>query len=435
MGAGSSVLHTDVLHGFSRVGLVSGWLALALMLGATPAAGAPTPDFDVSSPVVAGAPATFTSKSVPTGNLEITATDWSFGDGTGGSGTVIQHIFPSPGTYLVTLTATDMSGSASVSRQVTVLSPPVASFIFTPDPPVAGRPTTFASTATPVPGQSIASLEWDFNQDGVFDASGGTATHVFPSGGEHVVRLHVGDSSGVSAELIRRIRVNAPPAVSFTVAPGEPLVGQQVSLTSTSKDAEGPLTEHAWDLDADGNFDDASGSTVSGMFMSAGRHSIALRVTDSDGTSSTLTRAITVRAPDPPRTAGSEGRPPGAAPGPFLTLMAPFPIVRLAGEVVRNGARIRTLSVRAPSGARVMIRCRGSACPAARVQRRVVRRPVRFRALERFLPAGSVLEVLVRRGDQIGKYTHFRIRRGRVPRRTDGCLPPNSTRGVRCPGT
>ena len=228
--------------------------------------------------------------------------------------------------------------------------------------------------------------------------------------------------------------MNAPPAVSFTVAPGEPLVGQQVTLTSTSTDEEGPLTEHAWDLDADGNFDDASGSTVSGMFMSAGRHSIALRVTDMDGTSSTLTRVITVRAPDPPRTAGSEGRLPEAGSAPFLKLMSPFPIVRLAGEVVRDGARIRTLSVRAPSGARVMVRCRGGGCPAKRLQKPVARGPVRFRSLERFLPAGSVLEVLVRRGDQIGKYTNFRIRRGRVPRRTDGCLPPNSMRGVKCPG-
>ena len=97
-----------------------------------------------------------------------------------------------------------MSGSAPpLSRQVTVLSPPVASFIFTPQPPVAGRPTTFASTATAVSGHSIASIGWDFNQDGVFDASGGTAEHVFPNGGEHVVRLHVGDSSGLSAELIQ----------------------------------------------------------------------------------------------------------------------------------------------------------------------------------------------------------------------------------------
>ena len=405
------------------------------MLGAAPAAGAPTPDFDVSSPVVVGAPATFTSKSRPTGNLEITATDWSFQDGTGGSGTVVQHTFGSPGTYTVTLTVVDMSGSASVSRQVTVLSPPVASFIFTPDPPVAGRPTTFASTATAVPpAQSIASIEWDFNQDGVFDAPGGTAEHVFPNGGEHVVRLHVRDSSGLSAELIRRIRVNAPPAVSFTIAPGEPLVGQQVTLTSTSSDEEGPLTERAWDLDSDGNFDDASGSTVSGMFMSAGRHSIALRVTDTDGTSSTLTRAVTVRAPDPPRTAGSEGRLPEAGSVPFLKLMSPFPIVRLAGEVVRDGARIRTLSIRAPSGARVMVRCRGGGCPAKRLQKPVAGGPVRFRSLERFLPAGSVLEVLVRRGDQVGKYTNFRIRRGRVPRRTDGCLPPSSVRGVKCPG-
>ena len=314
-----------------------------------------------------------------------------------------------------------------------MLPPPVASFIFTPVPPVAGRPTSFASTAIAVPGHTITSIDWDFDSDGHFDANGANVQHTFPSGGEHVVRLRVLDSSGVSADLMRRITVNAPPDVSFTVSPGEPVAGQQVTLTSTSDDSEGPLVEQAWDLDGDGDFDDASGSTVSGMFMSAGRHSIALRVTDTDGTSSTLARVITVRAPDPSRTAGSEGRLPEAGSTPFLKLMSPFPIVRLAGEVVRDGTRIRTLSIRAPSGARVMVRCRGG-CPAKRLQKPVARGPVRFRSLERFLPAGSVLEVLVRRGDQIGKYTQFRIRRGRVPRRTDGCLPPNSMRGVKCPG-
>lgn len=412
-------------------------MALVLTLAAAAPAAAseaqPTANFTVSSPVVAGAPATFTSTSEPTPQHEITASEWSFGDGTpAASNATVQHTFPSPGTVTVTLKVTDNTGEASISKPVTVLPAPVASFMFTPVPPVAGRPTSFASTAIAVPGFSIASADWDFDADGQFDAGGANVQHTFPSGGEHVVRLRVLDGSGVSAELVRRIAVNAPPDVSFTFLPSEPRAGQQVTLTSTSGDSEGPLVEQAWDLDGDGDFNDASGASVSGMFTSAGRHSVALRVTDADGASSTQVRVITVRVPDSPGAVA--GNTPGATPpGPFLRLMTPFPVVRLAGEVIRNGARIETLSVRAPAGAQVVVRCSGARCPDRQLAKRSGRRPVRFRKLERFLPAGTSLAVLVRRAGQIGKYTRFQIRNGRVPKRTDSCLFPGTSAGARCP--
>jgi hypothetical protein len=60
---------------------------------------------------------------------------------------------------------------------------------------------------------------------------------------------------------------------------------------------------------------------------------------------------------------------------------------------------------------------------------------VRFRVLERLIATPLVVEVLVRHGDRIGKYTRFRLRRDRRPRRTDGCLWPGATRMARCPET
>jgi PKD repeat protein len=409
------------------------------MLGAAPASAAPTPAFQVSSPVVAGAEATFTDQSQPV-LLPITSVTWSFGDGTvvpGEPGGSVRHAYASPGVKTVTLTATDTLGdplgSASLQRDITVLPAPVASFVVIPQPPVAGRPANFVSTATPVPGYSISAFDWDFNQDGATDAAGATAQHTFASAGMHAVRLRILDGSGVGAVVVQPVRVNAPPEASFTVSPAEPETGEQVTLSSTARDSEGPLAEHAWDLDGDGDFDDASGASVRGTFMSPGQHAIALRVTDSDGASTTRTRAITVRGSESSRGSG-DGRVLGSPPAaPFLKLMTPFPIVRLAGELVRDGARILTLSVRAPAGAQVLVRCRGGSCPAPRLKKLARRKPVRFRALERYLPAGSILEVLVRRSGQIGKYTKFRVRRNRRPRRIDACVLPNATKAVRCP--
>jgi hypothetical protein len=51
----------------------------------------------------------------------------------------------------------------------------------------------------------------------------------------------------------------------------------------------------------------------------------------------------------------------------------------------------------------------------------------------RLLRAGATLRVLVSSPGSVGKYTRFRIRRGRVPARRDRCLPPGGTIPIRCP--
>jgi hypothetical protein len=114
-------------------------------------------------------------------------------------------------------------------------------------------------------------------------------------------------------------------------------------------------------------------------------------------------------------------------------MLSPFPIVRLVGSVTELGTRIKLLSVSAPRGARAVVRCRGAGCPVKRAEKLVGRAPVQFAALKRLMPAGVVLDVLVRRGDSIGKYTRFKLRRNRRPQRADGCLWPKTGRMAPCP--
>jgi hypothetical protein len=79
------------------------------------------------------------------------------------------------------------------------------------------------------------------------------------------------------------------------------------------------------------------------------------------------------------------------------------------------------------------VSCRGSACPAKRVSRYMGGRPVRFRRFERRLRAGAVLTVRISNDDLTGKFTQFRVRRGKEPKRRDRCLRPGETSGSRCP--
>ena len=113
------------------------------------------------------------------------------------------------------------------------------------------------------------------------------------------------------------------------------------------------------------------------------------------------------------------------------TLLRPFPIVRIRGYFKHGGVRVTLLSVNAPSSAHVAARCVGSGCPVRSV--RVASAPARLRAFERFLPAGTVLQVRVTSAGRIGKYASFVIRAHSAPLRNDLCLMPGKSKPATCP--
>jgi hypothetical protein len=113
-------------------------------------------------------------------------------------------------------------------------------------------------------------------------------------------------------------------------------------------------------------------------------------------------------------------------------LLRPFPIVRIKGFLTARGARVMLLTVRAPLGARISLRCEGTGCPRRRWARAAVL--VHVRPFEqRVLRAGVRLTIRVTRRGRIGKYTSILLRRGRPPLRVDRCLYPGSTQPRRCP--
>jgi PKD repeat protein len=438
-----------------------GCLALVLAVEAT---AAPTPIFTVNGtlatgeqiPVVAGEEVRFASNSTGIGaivNVWDLDGDVSTGpEGFEASGTAVTHTFPcaaTPSTVNVRLRVTDededpLARTVTTPPQPIVVNPPTppaADFSVSPTQPVPGATATFTSTASDVPGCPITSIDWDFGNDGTFDASGPTAATAFTSG-SHRVHLRVQYSGGLSADAFHDVLVNAPPVADFTAFPTSPLVGEEVNLTSDSSD-DGGLAEQLWDLDGDGAFDDASGSRAKLMFTAPGNHTVSLLVRDGHGATSRVSKVINARrstllqpitnqpgSNSPP--AKGNPAPSAGISQPVLRLISPFPVVRLTGSVVKRGTRVRRLSVRAPAGSKVFVRCRGRGCPVKRAAKLVKRSTVRVRAFERLLRPGTLLEVLVRRGDQMGKYTSFRIRPKRVPKRIDGCLPPSASRGVTC---
>jgi hypothetical protein len=212
------------------------------------------------------------------------------------------------------------------------------------------------------------------------------------------------------------------PAASFTWVPAAPVVGESVSLVSSSTDVASPLTGFAWALSAVEPF--AAGKPVfTTSFSTPGAHVVRLRVSDAAGRSSVATQTVPVSAHP-------------------TALMQPFPIVRIAGSITRRGARIKLLTVQAPISAQVTIRCRGHGCPtksesrSAKASRKskhkVAAVLLSFGHFARAYRAGARLEVLVVKPGQIGKYTIFKVRRHKLPIREDACIVAVRSKPIAC---
>jgi hypothetical protein len=263
----------------------------------------------------------------------------------------------------------------------------------------------------------------------------------------------------------------ANPVAEFTIAPTDPTTDTRVTLTSTSTDEDNDITLLSWDLNGNGRFE-REGSpedvgTVRARFRIAGVFTITLQVTDATGGSSSVSHTITVTAPDPVTEPPPPEDPPppppppsGHSPAPSTTstvivspaarvagsvsrsiaparLLAPFPVVRIQGKVIRNGAAIRRFTVKAPAGARVRVTCRGRGCPKRTTLVKRARKAtiLRFSGVERRLRVGTVIEVYVNRKSRMGKYTRIVIKRNAAPARQDMCVLSMRRSPSSCPSS
>ena len=239
---------------------------------------------------------------------------WNLGDGSPvKTGMAITHAYNTPGVYPVTLTVTDNDGAIDVT---TVAVPvevggvagvnqlPVANFTFQP----AQGPTvnlnevvTFKAAGSSDPDGTIEAYEWDFNNDGVYDATGTTASHVYHTGGSKIVTLRVTDNVGGRGFKTRVVSVEfTSPTARFTYTPTKPKTGEVVSFDgSASTDPDGRVEFYEWDFNNDG-ICDATGKFVNHAFDVGGSQPVTLKVTDNDGVTDHTTQAVTVAINTPP---------------------------------------------------------------------------------------------------------------------------------------
>jgi PKD repeat protein len=317
-----------------------------------------------------------------------------------------------------------------------------ASFAFSPSHPLSYESVQFTDTSVATgDGNAIVSESWDFSQDFVYDRTGPTVSWVFGAPGDRIVHLHVVDTNGDTADFVDTVPVrNRAPNAAIVYAPASPQTGEPITFFSNSTDSDGRITTQVWDLDGDGKYNDGSGTVATAAFAVPGTYTVRLRIADDKGATDSATVSVVV--------VGQAAGPSPPPISPFATaarIMSPFPIVRISGLVRKHGVRLRLLSVDAPLGARVSVRCRGHGCPFKRRSLKVRAgalaaalpgtRTVRVGRLgHRLLRPGAVVKVFVTKKDLIGKYTRLRVRRGKLPARADRCLEPNTKNPISCPG-
>lgn len=213
-----------------------------------------------------------------------TSWTWDFGDGTSSTAQNPSKTYAVPGTYTVTLVASNAAGSSSpFISTVTVAEAPDAFFSST----TASLTASFTDTSVKNP----TSWSWDFG-DGTTSSSQ-NPSHNYTSPGTYTVELTVSNAAG-SDTTTQNVTVSlAPPVALFTCTS----VGGGVACDGTTSTG---ATSYSWTAPAASFSANTATATPSFTFLTSGTYPITLVVTNAAGVTDTMTLNHTVTVPQPP---------------------------------------------------------------------------------------------------------------------------------------
>jgi PKD repeat protein len=217
------------------------------------------------------------------------ATSWSWNFGDGGTSTAQNpaHVYASPGTYTIQLTA---NGQSFASHAVSVSSGIAADFSYTPLNPTTQQNITFSDHSS----GNIATWLWTFG-DGT-SSNAQNPVKRFTSAGNYPVTLTVSTAGGLTSSASHTIAVTTaipgtqPVSAAFDTTPSSPSVHANVTFTDRST---GSPASWQW------SFGDGSTSSAQNpvhAFAAQGSYAVSLTVANAVSQSMT-SHVITITAP------------------------------------------------------------------------------------------------------------------------------------------
>lgn len=179
--------------------------------------------------------------------------NWTFGDGTSGTGNFVSHIYNSVGTYVVCMNEIDSSTGnilCSTCDSILVSGNQNCNFGYT------GLPITNSLQTFTAPFFSGASYTWDFG-DGTPLVTGQTVTHAYPLQGVYNVCLSVGQQGAiVCTSCLPLVITNSSPScqasfISVSVGLNAYFIDQSVAVPINVPPLPSPVN-YAWSF-GDGN--------------------------------------------------------------------------------------------------------------------------------------------------------------------------------------
>ena len=230
--------------------------------------------------------------------------------GAGGSSTAQNpsYTFTAPGTYTVSLTATNCKGPSTTSQQVTVVAlcdqttVPTASFTWAPQGPLSSYPAQQqpyvgqAVTLTDTSTGSPISWAWAFG-DGSTSTQQNPA-HAYAAANTYTATLAATNCFGPSAMVPNTVTVYPdirPVVADFTWGPDDqPAIGESVTLVAAQGAANGDPDTFTWTFD-DGTAPQ-SGASTTHTYTCAGPHKVTLTASRSNYAAATAaaTHTLTV---------------------------------------------------------------------------------------------------------------------------------------------
>jgi PKD repeat protein len=215
---------------------------------------------------------------------------YDFGDGatviTRSAPEVVSHTFNTPGTYTITLTASNGCSDTTTTESITVLPQPLAAFTADNTLGCPGLVVQFRNTST-----DGVSYVWDFGD-------GTTSTefqprHVYNADKEfYTVSLTATNSLGCTYTAIMNeyIHIVAPPVARFNVSPST-LISIPNYTFRFEDESTGSPTIWAWDF---GDGVKSSLQNPSHTYLDTGSYVVTLRVSNQQGCFTTTFKTVTI---------------------------------------------------------------------------------------------------------------------------------------------
>lgn len=247
-------------------------------------------DFKTSTPACSQSQVSFTDFSAASG--KIIRWEYNFGDGSSSvikfpNNPNVSHTYANTGNFIASLViVTENNCTASVSKNIEILTAPAANFGFTNS--CLGTGTQFSDMSQ---GQ-LATWEWNFGDAGSGNrnvSSEKNPTHTYLQAGMYTVTLSVKNMAGCTDTISRKVIISAKPDVDFSFNNG--CASDTVYYNSSAFVNKNEVSSWRW------NFGDNATSTEadpSHIYAKPGIYMVTLSITNQNGCTNVKTHKVQV---------------------------------------------------------------------------------------------------------------------------------------------